>query len=89
MKGSSPPNADNTEFVEKNPLFTKADFQETIQCIGPGLYNFKDDETLAQWLVDNPYLDDEEMVEVTNCIIIMESLLVQGKSPAQMGVEYR
>ena len=62
----------NTEFAEKNPLFTKADLQETIQCIGPGLYDFKDDGTLAQWLAENPYSDDEGTVEITNCITIME-----------------
>jgi hypothetical protein len=78
----------NTEFAEKNPLFTKADLQETIQCIGPGLYDFKDNGTLSQWLVDNPYLDDEATVEVTNCITIIESPPVQDLSSSQMEAEH-
>jgi hypothetical protein len=31
----------------------------TIKCIGPGLYDFTDDGTLAQWLADYPHSDDE------------------------------
>jgi hypothetical protein len=77
----------NTEFAEKNPLFTKADLQETIQCIGPGLYDFKDDGTLSQWLADNPYSDDEATVEVTNCIIVLEAPPVQDLSSSQMEAE--
>jgi hypothetical protein len=73
----------NTEFAEKNPLFTKADLQETIQCIGPGLYDFKDDGTLSQWLADNPYSDDETTVEVTNCITVLEAPSVQDLSSSQ------
>jgi hypothetical protein len=71
----------NMEFAEKNPLFTKADLQETIQCIGPGLYDFKDDGTLSQWLADNPYSNDEAMVEVTNYITVIESPSVKDLSP--------
>jgi hypothetical protein len=77
----------NTEFAEKNPLFSKADLQETIQCIGPGLHDFKDDGTLSQWLADNPYSDDEATVEVTNCITVLESSPVQDLSSSQMEAE--
>jgi hypothetical protein len=77
----------NTEFAEKNPLFTTADLQETIQCIGPGLYDFKDDGTLSQWLADNPYSDDEATVEITNCITVLESPPIQDLSSSQMEAE--
>jgi hypothetical protein len=44
------------------------------------LYDFKDDRTLFQWLADNPYSDDEEKVEVTNYITVIESPSVQDLS---------
>jgi hypothetical protein len=36
---------------------------DTIKCIGPGLYDFTDDGTLAQWLAEYPHSDDELMVQ--------------------------
>jgi hypothetical protein len=36
---------------------------DTIKCIGPGLYDFTDDGTLAQWLAEYPHSDDELTVQ--------------------------
>ena len=37
---------------------------------------------MAQWLIENPYSDDEGTVEVTNCIMVIES-------PAQREAEHK
>jgi hypothetical protein len=42
---------------------------------------------LSQWLADNPYSDDEAMVEVTNCITVLESPPVQDLCSSQMEAE--
>jgi hypothetical protein len=52
------------------------------------LYDFKDNGTLSQWLADNPYLDDETTVEVTNCITVIESPPVQDLNSSQMEAEH-
>lgn len=36
---------------------------DTIKCNGPGLYNFIDDGTLAQWLAEYPRLDNELIIQ--------------------------
>jgi hypothetical protein len=36
---------------------------DTIKCNGPGLYNFIDDGTLAQWLAEYPHSDDELTIQ--------------------------
>jgi hypothetical protein len=41
---------------------------DTIKCIGPGLYDFTDDGTLAQWLADYPHSDDELTVRFIEAI---------------------
>jgi len=33
-----------------------------IKCIGPGLYDYEDDGTFAQWMRDYPYSEDEAFV---------------------------
>ena len=39
---------------------TKTALHPRIKSFGPGLYDFADeDETFAQWLIENPYSDDE------------------------------
>ena len=40
-----------------------------IKCIGPGIYDFSDDGSLAKWLAKNPYSDDEltvRFIEASN-----------------------
>jgi hypothetical protein len=36
---------------------------DTIKCIGLGLYDFTDDGTLTQWLVEYPHSNNELMVQ--------------------------
>jgi hypothetical protein len=80
-------NLDHLFWENLDPVFIKADLQETIQCIGPGLYDFKDDGTLSQWLADNPYSNDEATIEGTNYIIVLEFPPVQDLSYLQMEAE--
>jgi hypothetical protein len=36
---------------------------DTIKCIGPGLYDFTDDGTLAQWLAEYPHSNNELTIQ--------------------------
>jgi hypothetical protein len=47
---------------------------DTIKCIGPGLYDFTDDGTLAQWLAEYPHSDDELTVQFMEA----NELLIRG-----------
>ena len=56
-----------------------------IKCLGPGLYNFVDEDgTFAEWLRKNPYSDDEAkdpIVHVAKDPLIKEAAKTSGKTP--------
>jgi hypothetical protein len=59
---------------------------ESIKCIGPGLYDFSDDGSLAKWLAENSYSDDEltvQFIEVSNSPV--ENEKVVNENPPEVG----
>jgi hypothetical protein len=45
---------------------------DPIKCIGPGLYGFKDDGSFTQWLVKNPYEEDEIAIHFIEAIELLD-----------------
>jgi hypothetical protein len=45
---------------------------DPIKCIGPGLYGFKDDGSFTQWLVENPYEEDEVTIHFIEAIELFD-----------------
>jgi hypothetical protein len=60
---------------------------KSIKCIGPGLYDFSDDGSLAKWLAENPYSDDEltvRFIEVSNSSFENEKVI--NDNPPEVGL---
>jgi hypothetical protein len=45
---------------------------DPIKCIGPSLYGFKDDGSFTQWLVENPYKEDEATIHFIEAIELLD-----------------
>jgi hypothetical protein len=45
---------------------------DPIKCIGPGLYKFEDGESFTQWLVENPYEEDEVTIHFIEAIELFD-----------------
>ncbi len=58
----------NASFIQTNSC-TNID---PIKCIGLGLYGFEDDGSFTQWLVENPYEEDEVTVHFIEAIELLD-----------------
>jgi hypothetical protein len=45
---------------------------DPIKCMGPSLYGFEDDGSFTQWLVENPYKEDEVTVHFIEAIELLD-----------------
>ncbi len=45
---------------------------DPIKCIGPRLYGFEDDGSFTQWLVENPYEEDEVTMHFIEAIELLD-----------------
>jgi hypothetical protein len=45
---------------------------DLIKCIGLGLYGFEDDGSFTQWLVENPYVEDEVTIHFIKAIELLD-----------------
>jgi hypothetical protein len=69
MKNKVDPTLDiDANFIQTNSC-TNID---PIKCIGSGLYGFKDDGSFTQWLVENPYKEDEVTIHFIEIIELLD-----------------